>query len=107
MFIIIKHLLSIDDIRKLAFFINYFTSTWLEGSFPITMWNKCGCDKHHRTNNAMENWHGRLNKVLPKHPNIFVFISALKQDNSNAEVTMAKATTGQSPPKGKPKYQKS
>ena len=98
--------LSDSDKGQLAPFIDYFKLTWLSGTFPLQLWNKYGCDKHHRTNNAMENWHGRINKLLPTHPNIFIFINAIKDDQANAQITMAKADVGQSPPPSKPKYRK-
>ena len=90
--------LSDSDKGQLAPFIDYFKLTWLSGTFPLQLWNKYGCDKHHRTNNAMENWHGRINKLLPTHLNIFIFINAIKDDQANAQITMAKADVGQSPP---------
>ena len=98
--------LSPENRTQLAEFIEYFRATWLDGLFPINMWNKYGCDIRHRTNNAMEGWHSSLRRLLPTHPNIFVFIGAIKQIQVGAQVTMAKALAGQSPPKSKLKYRK-
>ena len=98
--------LSAENRTQLAEFIEYFRATWLDGLFPIQMWNKYGCDIHHHTNNAMEGWHSSLRHLLPTHPNIFVFIGAIKQIQVGVQVTMAKALAGQSPPKSKLKYRK-
>lgn len=69
-----------------ADFITYFRSTWLFGNFPIKMWNVYGHDHLHRTNNVVESWHAGLKRKLPNHPNVFVFISAIKTIQSCTEM---------------------
>jgi hypothetical protein len=106
MFDELVNLLSVPDQHQLQGFIAYFRSTWLNGNFSIDMWNKYGADIHHRTNNAMESWHATLKLILPAHPNIYVLIGVLKQQQALAKVNIAKAAAGQSPPKRKAKYRK-
>jgi len=92
------------DKNRLHFFIAYFRTTWLNGSFALTMWNKYGLDHQHRTNNAMESWHAQLQKCLTVHPNIFGFIHGLKICHASAIINLSKAAAGASPVKRKPKY---
>ena len=51
-------------------FIAYFEPTWLDGQFPVHMWNV-----YHSnicTNNQVESWHSRLNRTVGlTHPNIY------------------------------------
>jgi hypothetical protein len=48
--------------------------TWINGKFPFIHWNFF--NQHQpRTNNHVEGWHSRMNKVISKpHPNIFAWI---------------------------------
>lgn len=96
-----------SNVRSLlAIFITYFRSTWLEGStaYAISMWNKYGMGHHHRTNNYMESWHAQMKRDLPCHPNIFVFLRALKIGQANAEMDIAKVEAGIEPPTRRPKH---
>ena len=74
-----------------------FRLTWLNGIFRINMWNKYGMDHRHRTNNAMESWHSSLNKCLPVHSNIYIFIHGLKICQATAKINLCKAKAGSSP----------
>jgi len=96
--------LSARALEKLNVFVPYFQNTWLNGTFSLPLWNKYGLDNQHRTNNAMESWHGQLNKMLPSHPNIFVFLSAIQKQHTCASVKIAKANAGESPPISRRKY---
>lgn len=66
--------------EKLSKFYDYFVEQWLENSIiPKDMWNCYG--ERHRTNNAVEGWNHRLNKMTNKsHPNIYALIKTLKDD---------------------------
>ena len=52
----------------------------------------------------MEGWHSGLNKCLPVHPNIFIYIHAIKICQASAEKDISKSEAGASPPRRKPKY---
>ena len=99
---------GLDSNKKndLDIFINYFRHTWLNGLYQIAMWSKYGCDHRHRTNNAMEGWHSQLKRLLPIHPNIFIFIHGLKKMQAITHMNISKADAGASPPQRKPKYVK-
>jgi len=87
----------VSRIERLQPFFSYFSTTWVNGIFPLVMWNKYGADFRHRTNNVVESWHARLKHRLTYHPNIFVLIKALQHEQSIAELTMARAAAGASP----------
>ena len=98
--------LNVSDKAQLSSFIEYFSSTWLDGLYSIQIGNKYGLDIKHRTNNYVEGWHSYLDRVIPIHPNIYVFIKGIKDMPipAHAQIIMAKATAGHSPPKSKLKY---
>jgi hypothetical protein len=85
-------------------FFRYFLATWVNGTFPLSMWNKYGADYRHRTNNVVESWHARLKHRMRNHPNIFVLVKALKHEQSMSEVTLARAANGGSPVARRAKY---
>jgi len=85
-------------------FIAYFRTTWLNGIFPIPMWNKYGCDHKHRTNNAVESWHARLKRRSNNHPNIFVRVLSIKHEQALTEITLVQALNGGTPAPRRPKY---
>ena len=98
------HRLSDEEQTKLASFIDYFRATWLGGMFPIPMWNKYGTVRQHRTNNAMESWHASLRRLLPTHPNLFIFIHVIKTQQAFSKILVCQADGGKSPSKPKLKY---
>jgi hypothetical protein len=102
-FDILTNTLPNDDRSKLDSFITYFFSTWLRG-YNLNMWNKYNMASENRTNNVLESWHSGLKRLLPTHPNIFVFVTALKQMQALTQITIAKADCGVTPPKRQRKY---
>ena len=94
------------DFHTLASFITYFRSTWINGMFPLSMWNQFQHDHQHRTNDQIESWHSSLQTKLPNKPNIFVLIRALKLDESCRQIQIEKVDAGESPPRRKLKYVK-
>jgi hypothetical protein len=84
----------------------YFMTTWVDGLYPIKMWNKYGQDFLHRTNNRVESWHSTLKHKLSLHQNIFRLIKALKIQDSATDLILSKADAGESPPKRRPKYRR-
>ena len=96
--------LSADHLNILQDFISYFRDTWVNGLFCRRMWNKYGLDHLHRTNNRVESWHSTLKKKLPIHPNIFVFINALKVIESGGQLVLLRVDAGEEPPRRRVKY---
>ena len=72
--------------------LRYYRGTWLDGDFPPAMWNvhKAAI----RTNNMVEGWHSRLNKVIGcSHPNTYQLIAVLKKEQATTEMTRRRADT--------------
>ena len=55
-------------------FFQYFQNTWLDGNFPIRMWNVYSLEGP-RTNNNTEEWHSKLRKLQGKPTPIFMKLS--------------------------------
>ncbi|XP_046547382.1 uncharacterized protein LOC124257380 [Haliotis rubra] len=72
--------------EKATQLMDLVTSTWIEGSWPLSMWNHFGNDGH-RTNNNLEGWHHKINKFAKKtHPNIYELVRLIQKEQSVAEV---------------------
>jgi len=57
----------------------YFGSSWMDGCFPIALWNQYDVSANCRTNNMVESWHSLFNRTLRMcHPNLFFFIEFLQ-----------------------------
>ena len=97
-------LLTAENKQLLDRFIVYFQDTWVDGLFHIKLWNKCGQDFLHRTNNRVESWHSTLRQKLPTHPNVFLLVNTLKTMEDGTRMTLLKADAGESPPRRRPKY---
>ena len=66
--------------EKLEEFYDYFVDQWLENSrIGINVWN---CYKRrHRTNNVVEGWNNKLNRLLGRtHPNLGELIMCLRKE---------------------------
>ncbi|XP_067676243.1 uncharacterized protein [Haliotis asinina] len=76
--------------EKVMRLMDYVTTTWIEGPWSPTMWNHFGNDGH-RTNNNLEGFHHKINRVAAKkHPNIYEVVGLLKSPRSrcsNSKVT--------------------
>ena len=67
------------EIQKLC---DYVTETWIEGKFPIELWNHYDNDGP-RTNNHIEGYNLKLQKFATcAHPNIWLFIGTIKQEEA-------------------------
>ena len=89
-----------DDDERVDTFVDYFDQTWINGRFPIQIWN------HHntegaRTNNHAAGWHAKINRVAGKpHPNIFEVIELFKREQASVEVKIAQLEAGgRAPPR--------
>ena len=66
-------------------FFQYFQNTWLDGSFPIGMWNVYSMEGP-RTNNNTEGWHSKLRNLAGKaHPNIYEAVTLFKSEQAATE----------------------
>ena len=63
-------------------FNEYFHETWINGNFPLTIWNNFRSDIT-RTNNNCEGYNSRLAKTVKSHLNIYRLILLLKSENAN------------------------
>ena len=67
-------------------FVQYFESTWIDGSFPICSWNVY-TQEGPRTNNNAEGWHSKMKKLAGKsHPNIYEIVTLFKSEQAATEV---------------------
>ena len=88
-----------SHLPRIEEFIEYFESTWLVGSFPLSMWNIHDNDEY-RTNNHVEGWHKRLKSLVGKaHPNIYEFVEVIKKEQTATEILIAQLGAGATVPK--------
>ncbi len=92
------------DVQRIQEFHTYFSSTWLEGLYPLTMWNFFKYDGP-RTNNHVEGYHTRLVKEAGKsHPNIFEVVNLFRHEEASALVQAMQLECGQPAPKRRRVY---
>ena len=102
-FSIIENCETIRNNSKLQCLCAYYKSTWLNGVFPLAMWNVNNAST--RTNNFVEGWHNKLNKGLMKiHPNIFEVITYLKKEEKESQQYILRARNGIPAPNRRRKY---
>lgn len=66
--------------EKMSIFNEYFEKTWIKSSsFYSNKW--CFNNINHRTNNAVESWNARLNRLVNPKPNIATLINTLQKDS--------------------------
>uniref|UniRef100_A0A2S2P6I0 Uncharacterized protein n=1 Tax=Schizaphis graminum TaxID=13262 RepID=A0A2S2P6I0_SCHGA len=70
--------------------MSYFVETYLDNDvslFSRSMWNHYETD-HTRIINHLEGWHAVFNRTIlcPPHPNIFILIKELKNQQQNVEL---------------------
>ena len=59
----------------------YVEQTWLNGPFPLPLWNVYNRPLRLRTSDACEGWHHRWNtRVARVHPNVWYLLIALKRE---------------------------
>ena len=64
-------------------FCTYFEATWINGPYPINLWNVFRRANNQRTINTCEGWHHRWNRrVSVPHPNMWRFIIALQKEET-------------------------
>ena len=76
--------------------IAYFQNTWINGNFPIDLWNHC-LSTDPRTNNHVEGFHSKFNKYIKTpHPHIYKLINVFKREKvtSNVHYNSTLASSG-------------
>lgn len=70
---------------KLQDFFDYFVTNWLENiNIPVAMWSCHG--KKHRTTNAVEGWHNKINSSIGNpNPRISSLIKCMRKEAENSE----------------------
>ncbi|XP_026736837.1 uncharacterized protein LOC113500301 [Trichoplusia ni] len=66
------------DSKEIQEFNDYMVTQWLEDEAFVDIW--CAHNQRHRTTNAVEAWHKKLNSCLPSHPNLYQVLKVLKDD---------------------------
>ena len=86
-------------------FSQYLSSTWMK-DFSVRMWNHFeACEDH--TNNRLEGWHNRLNRLAGHdHPNLFQLITLLQKEDSVAEFKILQLQSGGLPVTKRNKWQR-
>lgn len=88
---------------ELACFTDYIKRTWINGTFPVKMWNVYQSDI--RSNNRVEGWHHKLNSSVGKvHPHIYELIMHLKNQQSETTVQLQRIRLGAGQPARKRKF---
>lgn len=83
-------------------FTDYVTTQWVESDQQI--WNHFDHDES-RTTNHLEGWHSKIKKQIQQaHPNIYTFITHLKQIQSANEVNIIQIRAGGLPTRKRRKY---
>ena len=82
---------NIPNVPRVSKFVQYFSSTWLSGSFSSVLWNVHDLG-YCRTNNHLEGWHSKLKKVVGKaHPNVFEIVHTFKLEQAAALIPLHNA----------------
>lgn len=67
--------------KKITQFNDYFVRTWLdENAYFSNTWSFF--DVCHKTNNAIESWNSRFNRLVKPKPNIAMFLDTLRKDSN-------------------------
>lgn len=81
-------------------FVQYFNNTYVDGqNFPHQLWNVFERGMSSRTNNIVESYHARWNKVVGvRHPSIWTFLKKLQDQQALARNVVLNAENGNPPP---------
>ncbi|XP_055306982.1 uncharacterized protein LOC129571240 [Sitodiplosis mosellana] len=102
---------------KIDELLDYFQATYIyafdrKGGkkaplFEIKLWNvyETVLSGFPRTNNHIEGWHNKVNRMWGAHPNIFTFIDQLKKEQDMTEMAIAQVEGGKEPGARRTKYE--
>lgn len=91
---------------RLTEFFDYFVERWLENAeIPINLWTCYG--RRHRTTNAVEGWHNKINNLLGKpNPKIKDVIDCMKKEAENSASVFMRSKLNMEGKRRKKKYMK-
>ena len=102
-----RTLLLIGIYPGLSIFLDYFEKTWLDGHFPIKMWNLFNRAVSLATTNAFEGWNNRWNRKIGRnHPNFWVAVRKLKTEEKIAKLSLKSYLREEEPPRQRAKYKR-
>ena len=85
----------------------YFEFTWLNGPFPMRMWNVHDRHPRLRTTNAIEGWHKRWNSLVGRvRPNIWYLIVCLKKEEAVVHRVIRRIRANRPPPRQIRRYRR-
>jgi len=88
-------------------FLDYVVNTWVDdvdSLFHRSLWSHSE-NFGVRTNNHLEGWHNRLNRLIPRcHPNVFQLISIFQSEQQKRDVMMKRILEGNKPKAQSKKY---
>lgn len=89
--------------EKITKFNDYFVTQWMDNDNIGKIWNCFGL--RHRTTNALEGWHNRLNRYIGKsHPNVCELVQFLKEDAQHCQIIIRQTELYMTPKKRCTKY---
>ncbi len=98
------YLLRAASDPRLAPLFDYFNQTWLRAIQP-RMWNVFNVDI--RTNNNLEGWHSRFQKIVARHrPNLWQLLEAIQHEQAATEVAIQQVAAGRRVHTGNSKYKR-
>ncbi len=85
---------SAPTIPRVDELTDYFSGTWLNGSFPQSEWNYFS--QHlPRTNNHVEGWHSRMSNIIRKpHPNVYSWVEFMQREEAVSKAKIQSLRTG-------------
>lgn len=92
--------------EKLSEFIDYFVETWMENpNMDMELWNVH--NQRHRTNNAVEGWNCKINRMVGRmKPNIHFLVKTLKDEAKMVSQLVQAKELGEPAEKRRKKYVK-
>ena len=91
----------------LARLTRYFENTWLNGPFPVQMWNVFDHHPRLRTTNSVEGWHHRWNNLVGRvRPNLWYLIMCLKKEEAVIHRVIRKIRANRPPPRQLRRYRR-
>ena len=99
-----KNLILIGIYDGISKIFEYFEKTWLNGQYPLKMWNLFERPASLTTTNSSENWHNIWNKKIGRfHPNFWVLIRKLKREEKMSKLALKSFHNGDIPREAKKK----
>lgn len=79
---------EMKTVQTMDRFQKYFEKYWYPGKHSTAV---ISCEgQRHRTTNALEGWHHRINGLIPKHSTLFYFIHKLRKEANRIDTKIKK-----------------